>query len=190
MEGASGPGYEYGRLEVFLRGLWTTICDEPASFTPDSASVACGILGFDGGAALEFRRPYNNRFEPDNQVLFDMMFSSDRPCTCPQLQLPCMCVRCQWTAVSAVMHAARAAGFAIITVLFNHCYPSEEHLHTSFCVLASPWCLRGHTSGILAKSTALAVAGCACCSTLVCVRPGCGADTPVLSQPECATCGM
>ena len=54
MDGQAGPGFEYGRLEIFLRGIWSTICDYE-SFTPDSADVACRILGFDGGAPLEFR---------------------------------------------------------------------------------------------------------------------------------------
>eukprot|EP00892_Ulva_mutabilis_P006138 jgi/Ulvmu1/3897/UM018_0119.1 len=57
--GESGPGYEYGRLEVFLRGFWSTICDR-SGFTPDAAVLACSLLGFDGGAALRFRVPYSN----------------------------------------------------------------------------------------------------------------------------------
>lgn len=55
--GNSGPGYEYGRLEIFLRGFWSTICDN-GGFTPDSAQVACSILGYDGGSSLQFRQPY------------------------------------------------------------------------------------------------------------------------------------
>lgn len=55
-DGQAGAAYEYGRLEIFLRGVWSTICDVK-SFTPDSANVACRILGFDGGAPLEFRNP-------------------------------------------------------------------------------------------------------------------------------------
>eukprot|EP00892_Ulva_mutabilis_P005582 jgi/Ulvmu1/3396/UM016_0012.1 len=57
-DGDSGPGYEYGRLEIFLRGFWSTICDN-SGFTPDTAVLACSLLGFDGGAALRFRVPYN-----------------------------------------------------------------------------------------------------------------------------------
>lgn len=59
MDGEAGPGYEFGRLEIFLNGFWSTICDTE-SFTPDSAQVACRALGYEGGAALEFRRrePY------------------------------------------------------------------------------------------------------------------------------------
>lgn len=53
MGGGEGEGYEYGRLEIFLRGLWRTVCDS-AGFTPDSAKVACTALGFDGGALLDF----------------------------------------------------------------------------------------------------------------------------------------
>lgn len=57
MEGESGPGYEYGRLEIYMRGFWSSVCDVHG-FTPDSAKVACRILGYDGGAALEFRQAY------------------------------------------------------------------------------------------------------------------------------------
>ena len=59
MEGASGPGYQYGRLEILLRGFWNTVCDREG-FTPDSAQVACKALGFDGGAALEFRQEHSS----------------------------------------------------------------------------------------------------------------------------------
>ena len=65
MDGQDGPGFEYGRLEIFLRGIWSTICDYE-SFTPDSADVACRILGFDGGAPLEFRTTLS---EAENAVL-------------------------------------------------------------------------------------------------------------------------
>ena len=60
MDGRSGTSFEYGRLEIFLRGFWSNICDN-ASFTPDSAKVACGLLGYDGGAALQFKidRPFS-----------------------------------------------------------------------------------------------------------------------------------
>lgn len=47
--GQAGPGFEYGRLEIFLKGFWRSVCD---NFTPDSAKVACTVLGFDGGAVL------------------------------------------------------------------------------------------------------------------------------------------
>jgi len=84
MDGKKGPGYEYGRLEILLRGLWNTVCDEPrgesddsspASFSPDAAQVACSILGYSGGATLEFRQAYNepsgrgDTFSRSNQVL-------------------------------------------------------------------------------------------------------------------------
>lgn len=52
MDGEAGPGYEYGRLEIFLRGFWSNICDSNG-FTPQSARVACTILGYDGGASLD-----------------------------------------------------------------------------------------------------------------------------------------
>ena len=64
VEGDSGPGYEYGRLEIFLRGFWSTICDTDG-FTPDSAAVACKMLGYGGGAALKFKVPYSQNFPPD-----------------------------------------------------------------------------------------------------------------------------
>ena len=54
MDGGSGTGYEYGRLEIFIRGFWSTICDSNG-FTPDSALVACRALGFDGGVVLQLR---------------------------------------------------------------------------------------------------------------------------------------
>ena len=75
MDGQAGPGYEYGRLEIFLRGIWRTICDSPGSFTPDSAALACESLGFGGGVALEFRQTYiaSSRFSSargfENQVM-------------------------------------------------------------------------------------------------------------------------
>lgn len=64
MGGQAGIGYEYGRLEILFGGVWSTICDTE-SFTPDSAQVACRILGYDGGAALDFRAV---GFAQDNQV--------------------------------------------------------------------------------------------------------------------------
>eukprot|EP00892_Ulva_mutabilis_P008499 jgi/Ulvmu1/6020/UM260_0004.1 len=58
-DGQVGVAYEYGRLELFLRGFWRAICDLD-SFTPASANVACSILGYDGGAPLEFRGARGN----------------------------------------------------------------------------------------------------------------------------------
>ena len=63
--GEAGPSYEYGRLEIFLRGFWSNICSVEA-FTPDSARVACSALGFDGGASLNFP----TAFFGDNVVRF------------------------------------------------------------------------------------------------------------------------
>lgn len=60
-----GAGFEYGRLEVFLRGFWSNICDQPR-FTPEAAQVACSILGYDGGAAPRFRAAFAAAL--DNQV--------------------------------------------------------------------------------------------------------------------------
>lgn len=56
-DGKSGVGYEYGRLEVFLRGFFSNVCSDNR-FTPDSAKVACRELGYDGGAALRFTQAY------------------------------------------------------------------------------------------------------------------------------------
>eukprot|EP00892_Ulva_mutabilis_P002672 jgi/Ulvmu1/12405/UM009_0052.1 len=53
--GSTGPGYEYGRLEIFLRGFWSNVCDLD-SITPATAQVACRLLGYDGGGPLEFRQ--------------------------------------------------------------------------------------------------------------------------------------
>eukprot|EP00892_Ulva_mutabilis_P002373 jgi/Ulvmu1/12136/UM084_0063.1 len=58
MGGGAGPGYEYGRLEVFLKGFWSSVCNIDG-FTPDSATVACRVLGFGGGASLEFFQPFS-----------------------------------------------------------------------------------------------------------------------------------
>ena len=59
MEGGAGPDFEFGRLEVFLRGFWSNICSGDAeSFTQDSAQVACRLLGYDGGASIVFRQPF------------------------------------------------------------------------------------------------------------------------------------
>ena len=60
MEGGSGPGFQYGRLEVFIRGFWSSVCDKNG-FTPDAAQVACRQLGFDGGAAVQFTQPFQRR---------------------------------------------------------------------------------------------------------------------------------
>eukprot|EP00892_Ulva_mutabilis_P004962 jgi/Ulvmu1/2838/UM144_0002.1 len=57
MGGKQEPGFEYGRLEIQRRGIWSTICDTE-SFTPDSAQVACSILGYDGGASLNFKQAF------------------------------------------------------------------------------------------------------------------------------------
>lgn len=94
MDGQKGPGYEYGRIEIFLRGFWSTICDDPftsrttlsifpadgSSFTPDAAQVACSILGYSGGASLEFREAYNIERSPSrtNKVTLQMWSRSQQ----------------------------------------------------------------------------------------------------------------
>lgn len=56
MDGGSGVGYEYGRLEIFLRGFWSAVCNR-FGFTPAAAQVACRALGYGGGAAIRFLQP-------------------------------------------------------------------------------------------------------------------------------------
>jgi len=72
MDGQSGSGYEYGRLEIFRRGFWGNICP---SFTPDAAVVACRILGYDGGAHLQFRGTLTSRFENEVTLLRTILVS-------------------------------------------------------------------------------------------------------------------
>ena len=55
MDGQRTNNYEFGRLEVFLNGFWSNIWDKE-SFTPDSAVVACRILGYDGGTSITYYR--------------------------------------------------------------------------------------------------------------------------------------
>ena len=57
MGGGAGPGYEYGRLEIFDKGFWSTVCRNDR-FTPDSAQVACRALGYDGGAPVFLTRTF------------------------------------------------------------------------------------------------------------------------------------
>ena len=59
-QGAAGPGFEYGRLEVFVNGLWSDICSN-TQFTPNSAAVACRQLGHDGGSRLFFNVPFQEQ---------------------------------------------------------------------------------------------------------------------------------
>jgi len=58
VDGNAGPGYEYGRLEIFERGFWSNVCNDDR-FTPDAAVVACKVLGYDGGAALRFSQAHS-----------------------------------------------------------------------------------------------------------------------------------
>lgn len=61
--------FEFGRLEVFLNGFWGNVCDKE-SFTPDSALVACRILGYDGGTSIFYYRDANGEhFHAIEQVL-------------------------------------------------------------------------------------------------------------------------
>jgi hypothetical protein len=43
--------WAYGRFEAFNRGTWSAAC---GGFTPDSAQATCKMMGFSGGARLEF----------------------------------------------------------------------------------------------------------------------------------------
>eukprot|EP00892_Ulva_mutabilis_P011625 jgi/Ulvmu1/8835/UM049_0015.1 len=61
--GSTGPSYEYGRLEIFIRGFWSNVCST-SRFTPAAAQVACTALGFSDGAALRFIQPYANTMNP------------------------------------------------------------------------------------------------------------------------------
>eukprot|EP00892_Ulva_mutabilis_P004970 jgi/Ulvmu1/2845/UM144_0010.1 len=58
MGGEERESFAYGRLEIFVRGFWSSVCDA-AGFTPDAAQVACRAVGYDGGASLEFRQPFS-----------------------------------------------------------------------------------------------------------------------------------
>lgn len=82
--GGSGPGYEYGRLEVFLRGFWSNVCNVDG-FTPDSAQVACAALGFGGGASLQFFQPYAVESSVRTSSL-----SNTRKCTVYMYTLKCL----------------------------------------------------------------------------------------------------
>ena len=59
VDGSAGPGYEYGRLEIFERGFWSNVCNNNR-FTPDAAQVACKAFGYDGGTALRFTQSFAN----------------------------------------------------------------------------------------------------------------------------------
>ena len=51
VNGEKTNNYDFGRLEVFRNGFSSNICDNEI-FTPDSADVACRILGYDGGTSI------------------------------------------------------------------------------------------------------------------------------------------
>lgn len=68
VEGEKTSAFEYGRLEIFLNGFWSNICDIE-SFTPDSAQVACSILGYAGGTSLNFRQAYLIGSDRESQVI-------------------------------------------------------------------------------------------------------------------------
>ena len=77
VDGEKTSTFEYGRLEIFLNGFWSNICDIE-SFTPDSAQVACSILGYDGGTPLNFRQAYIVGSDRESQVM-----NRRRPTTSP-----------------------------------------------------------------------------------------------------------
>ena len=68
-KGAAGPDFEYGRLEVFVNGLWSDICSD-TQFTPNSAELACRLLGYDGGSRLLFTIPYADFISARNTNLY------------------------------------------------------------------------------------------------------------------------
>ena len=81
-DGQSGPGYEYGRLEVFRRGFWGNVgvadFSTPVNdaLTLASVQVACTDIGFDGGAVLRFAIPYQTFPGP----VISVKIASFRPC--------------------------------------------------------------------------------------------------------------
>lgn len=65
---AAIPDASYGRLEIFMNGFWSTVCDRNG-FTPDSAKVACKALGWKGGVPVNFLQPYSAEFvSEENEV--------------------------------------------------------------------------------------------------------------------------
>ena len=87
--GGAGAGYEFSRLEIFLRGFWSNICDLD-SFTPATGQVACRALGYDGGGPLEFRQELS--FGEANEVISRSFPAPQHICTpCTGCSL-CCCV--------------------------------------------------------------------------------------------------
>ena len=70
--GDSGPGFEYGRLEVFLRGFWSSICNV-GGFSSGSAAVACSALGYAAAASLTFPQAFNPPTENQVSVLSNLI---------------------------------------------------------------------------------------------------------------------
>ena len=109
VDGTAGPGYEYGRLEIFMRGFWSNVCNNDR-FTPDAAQVACKALGYDGGAALRFTQPYV-------RSLSQVRHSSG-------------CTSCHEPPLHNRVHSRRF--FCISTTTSPRCYntpPSHSQLH-------------------------------------------------------------
>ena len=73
VDGSAGPGYEYGRLEIFERGFWSNVCNNDR-FTPDAAEVACRALGYGGGAALRFTQSYASSLSPVRSICLKLHF--------------------------------------------------------------------------------------------------------------------
>ena len=89
MDGSSGPGYEYGRVEIFRRGFWSTICDVEPNRPDTAGPVACKMLGYSGGTALRFNNGF--RFPSENDVCFSQPFISDREPACTAQA--CLCYK-------------------------------------------------------------------------------------------------